>query len=134
MEKKLTDSGAKAYQISDTEYRIKQYSDWHRTLDRNLRMIYVDFIEWCFKNGQLVPVGVMEVTLENVGKEVGPGYLNAIISHYEKRDIQARATIHSVEALKTKAYIVSFWESCTESWVNNLSDKRGWWLCTQQKM
>jgi hypothetical protein len=30
MEKKLMESGANAYQRSDTEYRIKKYSDWHR--------------------------------------------------------------------------------------------------------
>ena len=68
MQKKLTDSGAKAHQRADTEYRIQQYSDWHRTLDKSLLMLDVDFIEWRFRDGKLVAVGVMEVTRVDDGK------------------------------------------------------------------
>jgi len=57
MDKKITGSGAKAYQRSDTEWRLKPYSDWHRTLDRRLLMADVDFIEWRYHHGELVPVG-----------------------------------------------------------------------------
>lgn len=45
MEKKLSATGAKAHQRMDTEWRIQPYSDWHRTLDRSLYMLDVDFIE-----------------------------------------------------------------------------------------
>ena len=126
MEKKLTDSGAKAYQRSDTENRVQQYSDWHRTLNRSLLMLDVDFIEWRFRNGNLVPVGVMEITRVDSGKIVGIGYLGAIVQRYEERDIQARAIRYVANALKTKAFIILFREGCTEFWVYDLTEKRGW--------
>ena len=56
--KKLSDYSSKAYQRTDTECRIKPYSDWHRTLDKSLLMLDVDFIEWRYRNGDLVAVGV----------------------------------------------------------------------------
>lgn len=127
MKKKLTESGAKAYQRNDNENRIKQYSDWHRTLDKDLLMLDVDFIEWSIKNGELIPVGVMEVTRVDKGKEVNQQYLDAITSRYEERDLQARATTHVARKLNTKAWIILFREGCEEFWVYNLSNNRGWW-------
>lgn len=126
MEKKRTDSEAKAYQRSDTENRVKPYSDWHRTLSKGLYMTDVDFVEWRFRNGDLVAVGVMEVTRVDDGKEVGDGYLNAIINRFEQRDLQARVARKVAEALDTKAYIILFRQDCTEFWVYNLSDRAGW--------
>lgn len=126
MDKKTTGSGAKAYQRNDGEWRVKPYSDWHRTLDRRLLMLDVDFIEWRFVNGDMVAVGVMEVTRVDNGKEVHQGYLTAIINRFEERDLQARAARKVAHALGTKAYIILFREDCTEFWVYNLTDRRGW--------
>jgi hypothetical protein len=126
MDKKLTDSGSKAYQRADNEWRIKPYSDWHRTLDKRLLMLDVDFIEWRFKNGELVAVGVMEVTRVDSGKAVNANYLNAIIARFEERDIQARAARKVAQALGTKAYIILFRDNCSEFWVYNLTDKIDW--------
>ena len=131
LEKKLTESGAKAYQRGeDSEWRIKPYSDWHRTLDKSLVMLDIDFIEWRFRNGRLIPVGVMEITRVDSDKEVHQGYLNAIISRFEERDIQARSVRYVANALRAKAYIVLFREDCGEFWVYNLSDKEGWFHFT----
>ncbi len=128
LEKKITESGAKAYQRgTDSEWRIKPYSDWHRTLDKSLLMTDIDFVEWRFKGGQLVPVGVMEITRVDNGKEVNDGYLGAIINRFEQRDIQARTVRYTAKALNTKAYIVLFREDCSEFWVYNLSDRQGWY-------
>ena len=126
MDKKTTNSGSKAYQRDDTEWRIKPYSDWHRTLHRSLLMLDVDFIEWRIRNGELVAVGVMEITRVDVGKEVSSGYLGAIVSRFEERDIQARAARKVAAALGTKAYIILFRQDCSEFWVYNLTDRRGW--------
>ena len=46
MDKVVTTSGAKARQRADTENRVLPYSEWHRTLDRSLLMVDVDYIEW----------------------------------------------------------------------------------------
>jgi hypothetical protein len=126
MEKKITDSGAKAYQREDTEWRAKPYSDWHRTLDKSLLMTDVDFIEWRFIDGELTAVGVMEVTRVDMGKEVNQAYLDNIIHRFEVRDFQAKAARHVAEKLGTKVYIILFREDCSEFWTYNLTDKRGW--------
>jgi len=126
MDKKVTDSGSKAHQREDSEWRAKQYSDWHRTLDKALMMMDVDYIEWRFREGELTPVGVMEVTRVDGGKEVSEGYLDAIVKRYEARDLQARATRKVAEALGVKAYIVLFRYNCREFWVYNLSERTGW--------
>ena len=126
MKKRLTTSGSKAYQRRDTVWRIKPYSDWHRTLSRNLLMLDVDFVEWRFRNNELVAVGVMEVTRVDRGRTVNGRYLQAILDRYQQRDLQARATRKVAQALQTKAYIVLFREDCSEFWVHNLSDGGGW--------
>jgi hypothetical protein len=126
MEKKLTDSGAKAYQRNDSEWRLKPYSDWHRTLAKELLMVDVDFIEWRYRHGQLIPVGVMEVTRVDLGKHVAPEYLEAILARYEQRDMQAEAARKVAAALRTKAYIVLFRADCKEFWVYNLTERKGW--------
>jgi len=134
MEKKRTETGAKAYQRTDAEWRIKPYSDWHRTLSKDLLMVDVDFIEWRYKDGELVPVGVMEVTRVDAGRKVNQHYLDAIIQRYELRDLQALAARHVATALRTKAYIILFREDCSEFWVYNLTNRRGWWHLNPTQM
>ncbi len=97
-------------------------------------MLDVDFIEWRLRDGKLVAVGVMEVTRVDNGKEVNEQYLKSILDRYEQRDIQARATSQVAESLGTKAWIILFRENCSEFWVYNLTNKRGWWHLTPEKM
>lgn len=134
MEKKITPSGAKAYQRADAEWRIKPYSDWHRTLAPNLLMLDVDFIEWRYRNGELAPVGVMEVTRVDQGRTVDKYYTDAILQRFEQRDLQAQAARKVAAALKTKAYIVLFRQDCSEFWVYNLTDRAGWTHYSPQQM
>ncbi|MDX2273768.1 MAG: hypothetical protein NW237_17705 [Cyanobacteriota bacterium] len=126
MNKSQTESGAKAYQRHDSEWRVKPYSDWHRTLDRKLLMIDVDFIEWRYREGELIPVGVMEVTRVDHDKLVTPAYLAAIIDRFESRDLQAKAARQVAAALGVNAFIVLFREDCREFWVYNLTDPSPW--------
>ena len=124
--KKLTRSGAKAQQREDTENRILPYSMWHRTLDKSLLMLDIDFIEWRFRGGEPVPVGVMEVTRVDKGKEVNENYLASILRRYDVRDVQGRVARKVAEMLKTRAFVVLFREDCSEFWVYDLSFNRGW--------
>ena len=133
IEKKSTASGSKAYQRSDTEWRIKPYSDWHRTLDKSLLMLDVDFIEWRIRDGELVAVGVMEVTRVDNGITVTQAYLDAIISRFESRDLQAQAARKVAEALGTNAYIVLFREDCSEFWVYSFNHTK-WAYFTPEQM
>lgn len=126
MEKKITGSGAKAYQREDTEWRAKPYSDWHRKLDKSLLMTDVDFIEWRFINGELKAVGIMEVTRVDMGINVTEGYLENIIHRFEERDFQAKAARKVAKSLDTSAYIILFREDCSEFWTYDLNRKHGW--------
>lgn len=134
MHKKTTTTGAKAYQREDAEWRIKPYSDWHRTLSKKLLMLDVDFIEWRYRNGELMAVGVMEVTRVDKGKEVNQQYLRAIRQRFEERDLQAHAARKVASVLGTKAYIVLFREDCSEFWLYNLTDAKGWYYLTPERM
>ncbi|MBV9673356.1 MAG: hypothetical protein JO076_11115 [Verrucomicrobia bacterium] len=134
LEKKLTASGAKAHQREDTENRILPYSLWHRTLDRSLLMLDVDFIEWRFKDGELIPAGVMEVTRVDMGKVVDQGYLESIVRRYDMRDLQGRVAREVAKALKTRAYVVLFREDCSEFWVYDLTYNRGWAYFNPEEM
>jgi hypothetical protein len=126
LEKKTTESGAKAHQRQDTENRVLPYSLWHRTLHKSLYMLDVDFVEWRFKYGKMIPVGVMEVTRVDNGKTVDSHYCAEILERYDERDFQGRATRIISNALGTKSYIVLFREDCSEFWVFNLTDNAGW--------
>src|SRR5689334_14930977 len=126
MHKQITSSGAKAHQRLDREWRSQPYSEWHRKLSGDLCMLDVDFIEWRYRNGELVAVGVMEITRVDNGRVVQAGYLDAIVRRFEVRDMQAQAARKVAEALGTKAYIVLFREDCSQFWIYNLTDRRGW--------
>jgi tryptophan 2,3-dioxygenase len=134
MHKKTTSTGAKAYQRADTEWRIKPYSDWHRTLSKKLLMLDVDFIEWRYRHGKLVAVGVMEVTRVDKDKEVNQQYLRAIRQRFEERDVQAQAARKVAAALGTKAYIVLFREDCSEFWLYDLTETKGWYHLSPERM
>jgi hypothetical protein len=125
MNKTTTRSGGKAYQRTDTENRALAYSNFHRTLDRSLLATDVDFIEWRYRDGELVPVGVIEVTRVDKGVFVTETYLKAILYRFEHRDMQAKAARKVAEALGTKAYIVLFREDCSEFWVYCLTTRQG---------
>ena len=134
MKRKRTKSGAKAHQRSDTERRVQPYSEWHRTLDKRLLMLDVDFIEWRFRGGDLVPVGVMEVTRVDLGKSVSERYLKSILSRYNERDLQGKVARRVAQDLGTNAYVVLFREDCSEFWIYNLTCSAGWWHCNPEEM
>lgn len=127
-----TASGAKAYQRADGEYRAQPYSDWHRTLGRELLASDIDSIEWRLIDGEPVAVGVMELTRVD-SQTASPSYLQAILDRYE-RDFQARAARRVAEALGCKAWVILFSQDCKRFWVYNLTDSRGWFKLGAKSM
>jgi len=128
IEKKLTTSGAKAQQqTGDTTKRVLPYSQWHRTLDRKLLMCDVDFIEWRYRQGQLVPVAIVEATTVDLGILVNEHYVDAILYRYNERDLQGKATRVVAHALQVPAFIVLFREDCSEFWVHRLTGTTPIW-------
>lgn len=128
-DKKL-ETGVRARQTDDVDLIARNYSDWHRTLDRSLIALDVDFVEWRIINGVLMPVAVIEITRAKRGLMMDDDYLNIVLRRFEERTIQARTARYIAAALKVKAYIVLFLEDCSWFWVYNLSDKCGWYSLT----
>ncbi len=69
-------------------------------------MLDVDFIEWRYRNGDLVAVGVMEVTRVDADRNVTDGYLAAIIQRFEERDMQALAARRVAEAVASACWSI----------------------------
>ncbi len=123
MEKKLTDSGAKAYQRDDEneeDSRAKVYMDWHRDLDSELLMADVDSIEWRYKQGKLTPVAVIELTRIDEPLKYPDNYLKSILERFEKRDMQGKAVRIVAAALNVPAYITLFQKDLDKFWVYSL--------------
>ncbi|WNF21308.1 hypothetical protein [Mesobacillus jeotgali] len=134
MEKKLTQTSAKAHQRTDTEDRAKEYKNWHRQLDRGLYMLDVDAIEWRYRKGKLVPVAVMELTRTDSDFPINQKYLNAIVNRFENRDLQAKSARLVAEALNVEAYIVLFRYNCKEFHLYNLTRNGPWVKFNEDKM
>tara|TARA_R110001599_G_scaffold174976_1_gene366956 strand:- start:4447 stop:4860 length:414 start_codon:yes stop_codon:yes gene_type:complete len=108
----------------ETKDRAREFQQWHRTLGRRLLASDVDLVEWRFIDGELVPVGVLEITLAD--SEPSQAYLDAIICRYEKKDVQGRTARHVANALGCKAWIVCYTEGCKRFWIYNLTERKGW--------
>jgi hypothetical protein len=109
----------------ETKDRAKEFQQWHRTLGRRLLASDVDLVEWRFIDGELVPVGVLEITLADC--EPSQSYLDAIICRYEKKDVQGRTARHVADALGCKAWIICYTQGCGSFWVYNLTESKGWY-------
>lgn len=116
----------------ETKDRAKEFQQWHRTLGRRLLASDVDLVEWRFIDGELVPVGVLEITLADC--EPSGKYLDAIIHRYEKKDVQGRTARHVADALGCKAWIVCYTQGCEKFWVWNLTESKGWFAMDKRQM
>tara|TARA_B100000519_G_scaffold108549_1_gene94051 strand:+ start:4856 stop:5284 length:429 start_codon:yes stop_codon:yes gene_type:complete len=116
----------------ETQDRAKEFQQWHRTLGRRLLASDVDLVEWRLIDGELVPVGVLEITLAD-WPPTEP-YLDAIIHRYEKKDVQGRTARHVADALGCKAWIVCYTQGCKKFWVWNLTESKGWFKFNTEQM
>ena len=118
--------------MNQPENRALGYSNWHRTLDKSLYALDVDFIEWRRRNGNIVPVALIEITRVDNNVFVGKTYLDNIVKRYDD-GIQGLCSLKVSRALGIKAYIVLFRENLNEFWLYNLSEKRGWTKLSQRE-
>lgn len=126
IEKKITDSGAKAHQREDNENRAEIYMRWHRELSNKLLMTDVDSIEWRYRNDELVPVAIIELTRVDNDLPNPENYLQGILDRFEKRDTQATAVKKVAAALNVPAYITLFHKELNKFWVYSLTRKKVW--------
>lgn len=134
MIKETTTSGSKAYQRKDSEDRARPYRDWHRNLGAQYACSDVDSIEWRWRNGEPVPVAVIEITMADNDVNVCQKYLDAIIDRYENRDKQAALTRKVAIALGVNAYILLYRRNMMQFWLYNLSEKTGWSVMNNKQM
>lgn len=125
MIKKFEDSGAKAYQRSDNEDRSAEYKLWHRKLSRSCSALDVDFIEWRYRNGSMIPVALTEITRVDIDKEVSINYLESIVDRYNERDFQGKATRYLANKLGIPAFIILYKQGCTDFWIYDFT-KNSW--------
>lgn len=133
MEKKQTNEGTKAYQRSDDEYRAKPYLEWRRHISGGLYLNDIDSIEWRARDGQLVPVAVIEVTRVDLGKHVSDRYLASIIERFMVRDKQGYMTKYIADKLGVRAYINLFRQDNSEFWIYSFNQER-WRHMTPKEM
>lgn len=128
MEKKLTDTGAKARQRDDTEDRSLPYRDWHRTLSSRCVATDVDLIEWRERAGKLVPVAVLELTRmdADLGGSALDEYLSAILARMLGRDHQGALARTVAGALGVGLYVVVWVSHLRRFHVYNLTARQGW--------
>lgn len=127
IEKKLTDSGQKAYQREDNEDRSLGYKNWLRTIkDSNGFPLDVDMIKWKNKDGKFVPTAITEITRCD-SESVGKGYLDAITQRFFVRDSQGKVIRELSKLLNVPAYLILYQKDMLWMWVYSFQ-KDGWKL------
>jgi hypothetical protein len=87
-----------------------------------------DQIEYRFIGGQVVPVGVLELTQID-SWEVPESYLRAIRNRYLHRDAQGKVAKAVAAALGCQAFIIGYHPTCARFWIYNLTKPQGWTVC-----
>lgn len=123
--KKLTINGTKAIQRNDREDRLRDYKQWIYDQPK-LYASDIDQIEWGYKNGEELPVAVLELTRIDKSYRPPVGYFDAIIHRFQVRDTQARRIIKVAKKLEVDAHIVAFLKDLSEFSMYNLSNPNGW--------
>ena len=87
----------------------------------------IDQIEWRFRDGDAVPVALIELTRVDGNMSIPQSYLNAIVNRFTKRDGQAALLLQVAQQLELAVWISLFRWDLSEFWVYNLSRNEGWW-------
>lgn len=112
------------------EDRTAAYRKWRRSLPQAGATDF-DQVEWRYRNKELEPVALLELTRVDGNVSLPPSYLQSILDRFEKRDWQGKLAKRAALQLGVKAWIVAFRHDLTDFWVYNLTDGRGWWTMTQ---
>ena len=136
--KKTNQYGGKGRQRDDNEDRTLDYRKWRLNLPRGLYTTDVDQVEWRIRNGEMIPVALLELT--RIDKKDGyalrtpsPKYFAAILDRYENRDTQKKTITHLADKLEIDAYIVGYLENLSEFYVYNLSKGGEWETYSETK-
>src|SRR5579859_4147891 len=122
MEKRLTESGAKALQRDDNDLkdRMRPFRDWHRTLDRSWTYLDADGIGWENANGHWVPAFVTELTMAENHVYVNDTYRKSIISRMFGRDPQGPIARTLSKLLNVPGFILLYMEDMSQMWAYDL--------------
>jgi hypothetical protein len=91
----------------------------------------VDFVEWRYIDGEIVPVAIIELTRADIGMNVNQAWLDAALTRYSTH-LQGKGNMIIAKALNVSAYVVVFREDCSEFWVYNLIKGNRWHHGTEE--
>ena len=126
MTKSTNSWGGKGRQRKDREDRTLDYRLWRFNMPRGLYTTDVDQVEWRIRDGEMVPVAILELTRVDGDRTPVPNYFKAILDRYEKRDSQKHTITHIASKLGVDAFIVAYLEDLSEFVLYNLSKPTGW--------
>ena len=126
MTKSTNSWGGKGRQRKDREDRTLDYRLWRFNMPRGLYTTDVDQVEWRVRDGEMVPVAILELTRIDGDRTPVPNYFKAILDRYEKRDSQKHTITHIASRLGVDAFIVAYLEDLSEFMLYNLSESTGW--------
>jgi hypothetical protein len=113
LQKVYNSHSQKARQRFSDEDRSLQYKDWLRTVETNGYFLDIDLVKFRFKDGNVVPIVITELTRCDSETPVGQGYLDAIINRYFFRDMQGKTIQTLSDMLQVPAYLVVFAKNMT---------------------
>lgn len=125
MDKKITESGAKAEQRQDNDPREKLFQRWHRTLDKSWHFSDIDGVGWELVNNNLTPAFILDVTLADDNIQcVNSTYLNAITDRMFKRDMQGAVLRFLSKKLDVPGLIVLHRRDFSQFWAYDVATKK----------
>ncbi len=125
LQKKLLENGQKARQRDDHEDRAYQYRDWLRTQNISGVSQDADMIHWRYKEGELKPFAITELTRCDKEQDPGLNYCCAISNRFFIRDFQGKIVEALARELHVPAYILLFPPSV--SWIWAYSFQKKYW-------
>ena len=105
LNKRLNDSGGKAWQRDDKEDRTIPYKEWINSNDTNGFFLDIDAIKWKTINGEYIPIAITELTACEWETIATLKYLQAIEDRIFNRDKQG----HAIKKLGLLLNIPVFW-------------------------
>ena len=85
----------------------------------------VDNVEWRYRDGGWQPAAVFELTRVDGDLELPESYFGNIAARF-RTEVQGKIAKIVARRFDCKAWIVLFRYDCSEFWIYNLTDDRGW--------
>lgn len=137
-----TQAGAKGQQRADkyTANRQGNYSRWRYEITESpeikahgLYSTDFDFVEWSFNwNGDLVAAAVIDATQADNTINVSDTYLESILKRFNTQ-MQGKCLTFASTNFRCNSYILLFRQDCSEFWLYNWTEKKGWKYMTREE-